>query len=311
MTTTPPGWYDDGHGAMRWWDGAQWTEHVAQPDPEPAADAPTEAEIVAASQVGAVPGTGAAELPPAAAAGSGIPSPAATPDYPAYANADPAHAGPQNQAAQTSQVQAHPGQPPYPMPDPGASAAPGGTPVTGTETSAGAFVAATEPRKSKLWILWVVLGVVLLGIVIAAAVVIPLLLLNAATSGGTGADTEDERAAVAAVQLYDEAWQEADCDAFTQSTTERFRESSGFGDCESFTAEAQLFDENFDEYEVAIGDVVTEGETITVTTTESFVTLLDDEGNPVETPTPGAAVYRYVVVPVDGAWAIDDLTFEE
>ena len=40
MTTTPPGWYDDGHGALRWWDGAQWTEHVAEPDSEPAAGQP-------------------------------------------------------------------------------------------------------------------------------------------------------------------------------------------------------------------------------------------------------------------------------
>ena len=30
MTTVPPGWYDDGHGGMRWWDGTQWTEHVAR-----------------------------------------------------------------------------------------------------------------------------------------------------------------------------------------------------------------------------------------------------------------------------------------
>lgn len=30
----PPGWYDDGRGALRWWDGAQWTEHAAIPDAE-------------------------------------------------------------------------------------------------------------------------------------------------------------------------------------------------------------------------------------------------------------------------------------
>lgn len=31
-----PGWYDDGTGQTRWWDGAAWTQHVA-PLPEPAA----------------------------------------------------------------------------------------------------------------------------------------------------------------------------------------------------------------------------------------------------------------------------------
>ncbi|MDN3443768.1 DUF2510 domain-containing protein [Microbacterium sp. APC 3901] len=27
--TTPAGWYDDGSGRQRWWDGTQWTEHFA------------------------------------------------------------------------------------------------------------------------------------------------------------------------------------------------------------------------------------------------------------------------------------------
>ncbi|WP_078701396.1 DUF2510 domain-containing protein [Aeromicrobium choanae] len=26
---TPPGWYDDGHGQLRWYDGSQWTQHTA------------------------------------------------------------------------------------------------------------------------------------------------------------------------------------------------------------------------------------------------------------------------------------------
>jgi hypothetical protein len=31
MTQTPPGWHDDRHGSVRWWDGAQWTAHVQDP----------------------------------------------------------------------------------------------------------------------------------------------------------------------------------------------------------------------------------------------------------------------------------------
>ena len=29
--TTPAGWYDDGSGQLRWWDGSRWTEYVAPP----------------------------------------------------------------------------------------------------------------------------------------------------------------------------------------------------------------------------------------------------------------------------------------
>lgn len=46
--TIPAGWYDDGSGVQRWWDGSGWTEHVA-PDAAPAlAPAPesTEPEIL-------------------------------------------------------------------------------------------------------------------------------------------------------------------------------------------------------------------------------------------------------------------------
>lgn len=36
--STPAGWYDDGSGRQRWWDGGRWTEHFApaQGDPAPA-----------------------------------------------------------------------------------------------------------------------------------------------------------------------------------------------------------------------------------------------------------------------------------
>ncbi|WP_434181299.1 DUF2510 domain-containing protein [Clavibacter michiganensis] len=30
---TQAGWYDDGSGTMRWWDGTRWTETVQPPPP--------------------------------------------------------------------------------------------------------------------------------------------------------------------------------------------------------------------------------------------------------------------------------------
>ena len=307
MTTTPPGWYDDGHGAMRWWDGSQWTEHVAQPDPEPSPDAPTEAEIVAASEAAATAdhqtyaATGAPAQPATDAA------PAAQPAYPTQPGfpAQPGYAAQPGFAAQPGEAAAYP---PHPG-DPAAylAAHPGHeTPgYPGGAAPAGGFAAATEPRRSsKLWILWLVLGLVLLGVVIAAAVLIPILLLSAATSGAAGG-SDDERSAVAAVELYDEAWQDADCDAFETSTTEEFRASSGIGDCASFEAEAELFDDSVEDYEVRVDDVASEQDTITVTTTETYLTVLDDAGEPLETPEPMSVTFTYTVIAVDGEWAID------
>ena len=249
MTTTPPGWYDDGHGALRWWDGTQWTEHVAQPDAE-SSPAPTEAEIVAAQlgfeQPETAPSAGsAAPVQPGEAPASTAQPEAASP-YAAGA-AQPGAAAPP----------AYPAGQAYPPADQGYPQ--GAYPGT---TTGGAFSAATEPRsKSKLWIVWVVLGLVLLGIVIAAAVLIPLLMLSASTAN-SGGQTDDERAAVATVELYDDAWQDGDCDSFTAATTEDFRAASGFTDCATFETDADRFDENFDDYEVKVTDVETQGDEI-------------------------------------------------
>ncbi|WP_019179522.1 DUF2510 domain-containing protein [Microbacterium yannicii] len=294
MTTTPPGWYDDGHGAMRWWDGSQWTEHVAAPDAE-TTDAPSEAEIVAASEGGAAPDPVANDLYPAAVPAAGVPSPAGALDYQAYSAADP--------AAALFQVQgADPAQSPAAVPGAGTSGQPE------ADASGGAFTAATDGRRSKLWILWLVLGMVLLGIVIAAAVLIPLSFLNAAGNGG--ASSADEEAAVAAVEQYDQAWQNADCEAFNAATTENFRTEAGFTDCAAFEAEAQAFDTNFDDYQVNIDEIESDGDVISVTTTESYIALIDDTGAPIETGEAGSTIYHYTLVPADDGWAIDVLTYE-
>ena len=54
--TTPAGWYDDGSGRQRWWDGQQWTEHFAPEaaapveDAAPAASAPSEPDVSAVEE---------------------------------------------------------------------------------------------------------------------------------------------------------------------------------------------------------------------------------------------------------------------
>jgi hypothetical protein len=50
--TTPPGWYPDGQGGQRWWDGTQWTEHT-QP---PAGGAPAAPAAPAAPSAPSAPG---------------------------------------------------------------------------------------------------------------------------------------------------------------------------------------------------------------------------------------------------------------
>ncbi|MET0672347.1 MAG: DUF2510 domain-containing protein [Microbacterium pygmaeum] len=279
MATTPPGWYDDGRGALRWWDGQQWTEHVQTPDPDPAGDEPAEAQAPAAPTL-----EDGVSVEPAE---PGVPSP----DQPVASN-DP------DLAAQPAEYP--PSAPP---------GYPGG--FTGGAAPAGGFIAATEPKKSKLWILWVVLGVVLLGIVILMAILIPVLIgvFGNATSGGGngGASDADEAAAVAAVQLYDEAWRTVDCDKFVAATTEELRVALELTACEDFDVAATGFSESVENYQLTVTAVERDGDEISVQTSETYDSLYDEDGNPVEEPTPYEDRYDYTVVPSAGGWAVDDL----
>ncbi len=256
MTTTP-GWYDDGHGALRWWDGAGWTEPVATPDAEPesGADDAGEGETAVLPPMTSYPG-----------------------DYPGAA---------------------YPG-----------AAYPGAT-YPGAETG-GAFVSATEPRKSRLWIVWVVLGVVLLGFVVALAVLVPMLFLSLTPGASsqspeaTGITAADEQAAVDAVELYDQALQTIDCDAYFASTTESFRELFEITDCDTFVQRANDFAVVYQDYDVAVTAVEGTADSISVYTTETYVSPYDADGNETDEPQAYEDAYEYIVVPVDGGWAVDD-----
>ncbi|WP_082108706.1 DUF2510 domain-containing protein [Microbacterium sp. Ag1] len=70
--TTPAGWYDDGSGNRRWWDGLSWTEHVVTGHPA----AVTESEVTTSTAEDAH--VAADPTAPAAATDPGVPTTAAT-----------------------------------------------------------------------------------------------------------------------------------------------------------------------------------------------------------------------------------------
>lgn len=185
----------------------------------------------------------------------------------------------------------------------GGPAGPGG-PVAATSTlprevPPGAAGQPPEPKKPRLWIIWVVLGVIVLGVLIAAVVLIPLLFAASGLGGqaGNGAVADsDQRAALATVDLYDDAWQNADCDAYFASTTEGFRAESGLTDCSAFETAAEEFSAAAEDYEVEVTDIRAEGDDILVATTETYTALVDEDGETLDDPVEESIDWVYIVV---------------
>lgn len=262
MTTTPPGWYDDGHGARRWWDGAQWTEHVAsQAEADPATGPGGSTQVWTAP--GGYPGAGSF-------AGAG----------------DPAAAG------------------------------------AGATTAVMAPAAPVEPgEKSRLWIVWVVIGAVMVAILVAAAVLIPVLLnlqASGSTADGAGSgssqsagdagelSTADKEGSVAAVELLDHAWRNADCEEFFAATTENYRIITELETCEAFYPQARAYMQSIADYAITIRDVESVGSAVAVSTTETYDAYWDMDGEPTEDLHSYEDLLEYFVVAVDGEWRVDD-----
>jgi hypothetical protein len=202
---------------------------------------------------------------------------------------------------------------------------PGGYPASypaSYPTQGGAFIAATEPRKSRLWIVWVVLGVIVLGFVIGVSVLVPMFFMavqssveSSASPDGTPTEEEpteaipsnaDEQAAIAAVQLYDEAYQTGDCDEYMAATTENFREDYEVTDCDEFAEDSGAFMDSFDDYVVTPTYVETNDDgTISVYTTETFTSWYDEEGNETDQAEAYEYDYEYDLVATDDGWVID------
>lgn len=293
--STPAGWYDDGKGSRRWWDGSQWTEHV---QPPAASVAPAEPTATA----DAVPGTADDVAAPAT-----TDDVAHAPSVQAPAPAAPAHSA-------TSPYQAAPGYPPGPGYPPASDYPP------------------APARSSRKWVLWVVIGVVALMIVggalffiitslvgvIQNSVPIPPASQPSASAPSdstpdagptdeniTELDAAERTAAEDLVQRYDRAWSAGDCDEYMAITTADFRTALGIEDCAALTAQSQVFNESIRDYTVTIVDAFRADLWVLVETSETGNALLDESGNPLAAPEPRTFSYYYELVEVDGAWRID------
>ncbi|MDQ1216980.1 DUF2510 domain-containing protein [Microbacterium arborescens] len=278
--STPPGWYDDGHGSLRWWDGARWTEHthalvepVPDPEPEPKPELQEPPAVTAASITESQQGLAA----------SGTASPTDT-------------------------------LPPIP-PSPGGYAPvyPGAHPTTATAAVTGAVgETVTSPaRRSKLWIVFVALGVVLIGLVVLAAVLIPRFVVgildpSGDRPGASAVQGADLRAAEDVVDAYDDAWDDMDCAAYQAILTPEFLASGGLSDCADFAQAAREFNNSVEDYEVSFISTTREGDTIYVQTVETFTQTADAAGAPLDNPVPASFSALYTLVPGGSGWLIDD-----
>lgn len=188
-------------------------------------------------------------------------------------------------------------------------------PTPGTVSGSGAStVAVAERTESPVsparparprWILWAIL--IAAGLLVGVIVAVVVSLVSDAVAA-----SEDERAAVAAVQGYDAAWGEADCAKFEASTTPDLRESLGYSDCAVFEQDAGIFGETVQNYEQSVTTVTRRDDgTVAVRTEESYLSLFGAEGEQLAEPEPFLVEYEYVVVPMGEQWLINDFYYPE
>ncbi|WP_307215542.1 DUF2510 domain-containing protein [Microbacterium sp. SORGH_AS_0888] len=253
MSTPAAGWYDDGQGQQRYWDGVRWTEHVAPLAPTPQAGAGQDSAKSVTSDVVA-PAPDVAPVPnvvpdvTAPSPSMAAPEPFAPAPAPSVVVPTPPPAPePFAPAPAPSVVVPTPAPAPEPFaPAPSPSAAvpaPGAVPdatafapAVGEGQASGAYAVpgsvaiaqgpyppAPPERRKSLKGLWIALmiagGVVVIGAIVAVAL---LLFLPKTSPEQTLRD-------------YNSAWHDANCEVLTRLTTASWKTSFDF-DCSSLTA---------------------------------------------------------------------------
>ncbi len=175
--TTPAGWYDDGSGRQRWWDGQQWTEHFAPEvasTPEPSAAAGGDSlddTVIRPSSEASAPAASEADAQSAAAFAAPGETAATTPisdgDLPPYAPEAP-YSGTAPAAAPGYQTGAPDyAAPAYPAAAPSYPGAAPSYPGAAPTGAAGGYPAADEgPKKPS------VLGIIGLGLAVLGTILV-------------------------------------------------------------------------------------------------------------------------------------------
>lgn len=114
----------------------------------------------------------------------------------------------------------------------------------------------------------------------------------------------DERAVVATVRSFTDAWREQNCAAYLEITTQVEQERAGIADCASFDARSAAFTEIVGNIELVVTEINDPRHEYTVTTRERFLVERDTEGNRLSKPQHVTVDYTYRVVPHDDHWAI-------
>lgn len=276
--STPAGWYPDGQGGQRWWDGTQWTEHTQ-------------------------PAQGAAPAAPAEPAPSADPAPV-DPMQTVVAPRTPAQGHPaQGFPAQGGPGQAPSGPPPaqsgYQQPgQPGIPPWQGQTPTSGGGGGG----------KGKL--IAIIAGAAAL-VVIAAVVLFTVVL-----GGGPKGVAEDYLEATLDLdlervcELSSERSQDEEFADFEVESCGEYQEK--FKEQENYDEIVAIFEDV--DTEVEIGDVEEKGDSATVEYTETIKYTGDDEesfaeffGEETEITEKGTLT----MVKEDGDWLVDNDETEE
>ena len=118
----------------------------------------------------------------------------------------------------------------------------------------------------------------------------------------------NERAAVETIRSYNQAWVDADCDAYMATTTESFRIDLNVNGCAGFAPAARSYSEGVANFENTPTDIERPSmQAMEIKVHETYDSLTDVDGQPLEEPFLIDEYWVYTLLLVDGAWVISEV----